>query len=210
MQQASSARLARAFDLGPEQRNCCSYAAATESSASQARSRTSLQSPRAKAASAKSTVAANLAVRMGAAGRSGRRARCDIYGPSQPRLFGLTGQRPVTRDGKSPQPLNAHGVEVMSIGFLIDEEQPMVWRGSDGDAGSRSFSAIRNGVPSTISVVDMPPGTGDTQLTPLAASTGEWRSHRYHTLRTSRSSMRARASGCSRRSRSRCLASWRT
>ena len=113
----------------------------------------------------KSTVAANLAVAWALQGARVGVLDADIYGPSQPRLFGLAGQRPVTRDGKSLQPLAAHGVEVMSIGFLIDEEQPMVWRGPMVTQaltqllGDTQWSAL------DYLVVDMPPGTGDTQLT---------------------------------------------
>jgi ATP-binding protein involved in chromosome partitioning len=113
----------------------------------------------------KSTVAANLAVAWALQGARVGVLDADIYGPSQPRLFGLTGQRPITRDGKSLQPLTAHGVEVMSIGFLIDEEQPMVWRGPMVTQaltqllGDTQWSAL------DYLVVDMPPGTGDTQLT---------------------------------------------
>ena len=113
----------------------------------------------------KSTVAANLAVAWALQGARVGVLDADIYGPSQPRLFGLTGQRPVTRDGKSLQPLAAHGVEVMSIGFLIDEEQPMVWRGPMVTQaltqllGDTQWSAL------DYLVIDMPPGTGDTQLT---------------------------------------------
>ena len=113
----------------------------------------------------KSTVAANLAVAWALQGARVGVLDADIYGPSQPRLFGLAGQRPVTRDGKSLQPLSAHGVEVMSIGFLIDEEQPMVWRGPMVTQaltqllGDTQWSAL------DYLVVDMPPGTGDTQLT---------------------------------------------
>jgi ATP-binding protein involved in chromosome partitioning len=113
----------------------------------------------------KSTVAANLAVAWALQGARVGVLDADIYGPSQPRLFGLAGQKPVTRDGKSLQPLTAHGVEVMSIGFLIDEEQPMVWRGPMVTQaltqllGDTQWSAL------DYLVVDMPPGTGDTQLT---------------------------------------------
>jgi ATP-binding protein involved in chromosome partitioning len=113
----------------------------------------------------KSTVAVNLALAWAAAGARVGLLDADIYGPSQPLMLGLTGQRPQSVDGKRIRPLLAHGVKAMSIGFLIDPEQPMVWRGpmvtqaltqllSDTDWGELDYL-----------VIDMPPGTGDIQLT---------------------------------------------
>ncbi|MCP1726159.1 ATP-binding protein involved in chromosome partitioning [Natronospira proteinivora] len=112
----------------------------------------------------KSTTAANLALALAAEGASAAVLDADIYGPSQPRMLGAEG-RPTTRDGKTMQPLQAHGIGVMSVGFLMDPEQPMVWRGpmvtqalnqliSDTDWGDLDYL-----------IVDMPPGTGDIQLT---------------------------------------------
>jgi ATP-binding protein involved in chromosome partitioning len=112
----------------------------------------------------KSTVAVNLALAWAQQGARVGILDADIYGPSQPIMLGLVGQRP-TSDGKRIKPLQAHGVVAMSIGFLIDAEQPMVWRGpmvtsaltqllSDTDWGELDYL-----------VVDMPPGTGDIQLT---------------------------------------------
>jgi ATP-binding protein involved in chromosome partitioning len=113
----------------------------------------------------KSTVAANLVVALAIDGARVGLLDADIYGPSQPRMMGLQGQRPVSSDGRRIEPLVAHGVRVMSIGFLIEDEQPMVWRGpmvtqalvqllSDTQWGELDYL-----------VVDMPPGTGDIQLT---------------------------------------------
>jgi ATP-binding protein involved in chromosome partitioning len=113
----------------------------------------------------KSTVAANLALAWARQGAKVGVLDADIYGPSQPIMLGLTGQRPSSPDGKRIKPLPAHGVVAMSIGFLIDPEQPMVWRGpmvtqaltqllSDTDWGDLDYL-----------VIDMPPGTGDIQLT---------------------------------------------
>jgi ATP-binding protein involved in chromosome partitioning len=113
----------------------------------------------------KSTVAANLALAWAAQGARVGLLDADIYGPSQPIMLGLTGQRPSSPDGKRIQPLPAHGLVAMSIGFLIDAEQPMVWRGpmvtqaltqllGDTDWGDLDYL-----------VIDMPPGTGDIQLT---------------------------------------------
>jgi len=113
----------------------------------------------------KSTVAANLALAWAAQGARVGVLDADIYGPSQPLMLGLAGQRPTAPDGKHIKPLSAHGVVAMSIGFLIDPAQPMVWRGpmvtqaltqllSDTEWGELDYL-----------VVDMPPGTGDIQLT---------------------------------------------
>jgi ATP-binding protein involved in chromosome partitioning len=113
----------------------------------------------------KSTTAVNLALALALDGARVGLLDADIYGPSQPRMMGLQGERPVSLDGKRLQPLVAHGVKVMSIGFLVEEEQPMVWRGpmvtqalqqllNDTDWGELDYL-----------VVDMPPGTGDIQLT---------------------------------------------
>ncbi|MEN9704785.1 MAG: iron-sulfur cluster carrier protein ApbC [Pseudomonadota bacterium] len=113
----------------------------------------------------KSTVAANLALAWAAAGARVGLLDADIYGPSQPIMLGLAGQRPTSDDGKRINPLLAHGVKAMSIGALVDPDQAMVWRGpmatqaltqllSDTDWGELDYL-----------VVDMPPGTGDIQLT---------------------------------------------
>lgn len=113
----------------------------------------------------KSTVAANLALAWAALGAKVGVLDADIYGPSQPRMLGLSGQRPTTRDGKSFEPLVSFGLEVMSIGFLIDEEQPMVWRGPMvTQALLQLLNETRWGALDYL-VVDMPPGTGDIQLT---------------------------------------------
>ena len=113
----------------------------------------------------KSTVAVNLALAWAVQGAQVGILDADIYGPSQPLMLGLTGQRPTSPDGKRLKPLSSHGVAAMSIGFLVDPEQPMVWRGpmvtqaltqllSDTEWGALDYL-----------VVDMPPGTGDIQLT---------------------------------------------
>jgi len=89
----------------------------------------------------------------------------DIYGPSQPLMLGLEGQRPSSPDGKLLLPLQAHGIAAMSIGFLVDAEQPMVWRGPMvTQALTQLLSETRWGELDYL-VVDMPPGTGDIQLT---------------------------------------------
>jgi ATP-binding protein involved in chromosome partitioning len=113
----------------------------------------------------KSTTAANLALALALDGARVGLLDADIYGPSQPRMMGLQGARPSSHDGKHMEPLEAYGVKVMSIGFLIEEEQPMVWRGPMvTQALAQLLGDTRWGELDYL-VVDMPPGTGDIQLT---------------------------------------------
>jgi ATP-binding protein involved in chromosome partitioning len=113
----------------------------------------------------KSTTAANLALAWAAQGARVGLLDADIYGPSQPQMMGLAGRKPQTEDGKRILPLTAHGVEVMSIGFMIDAEQPMAWRGPMvTQALTQLLGDTRWGELDYL-VVDMPPGTGDIQLT---------------------------------------------
>ena len=113
----------------------------------------------------KSTVAANLALAWAVQGARVGVLDADIYGPSQPLMLGLTGQRPGSADGQHLQPLVGHGVAVMSIGFLVDAEQPMVWRGPMvTQALTQLLEQTQWGTLDYL-VVDMPPGTGDIQLT---------------------------------------------
>ncbi|MCV0395267.1 MAG: Mrp/NBP35 family ATP-binding protein [Rhizobiaceae bacterium] len=112
----------------------------------------------------KSTTAVNLALALAANGLSVGILDADIYGPSMPRLLGLTG-RPKTVDGKVLKPMEGHGVKVMSMGFLVDEETPMIWRGPMVmSALTQMLREVEWGA-LDILVVDMPPGTGDAQLT---------------------------------------------
>jgi ATP-binding protein involved in chromosome partitioning len=113
----------------------------------------------------KSTVAVNLALAWAAQGARVGLLDADIYGPSQPLMLGLTGQRPTLADGKHLKPLESHGVSAMSIGFLVDEEQPMVWRGPMVTQALTQLLAETNWGVLDYLVVDMPPGTGDIQLT---------------------------------------------
>jgi ATP-binding protein involved in chromosome partitioning len=113
----------------------------------------------------KSTVAVNLALAWAVQGARVGLLDADIYGPSQPLMLGLEGQRPGSPDGKTLTPLKAHGVTAMSIGFLVDAEQPMVWRGPMvTQALTQLLSETAWGELDYL-VVDMPPGTGDIQLT---------------------------------------------
>jgi len=113
----------------------------------------------------KSTTAANLALALAQDGADVGLLDADIYGPSQARMMGLSGQHPSSRDGKSFEPLSAYGIKVMSIGLLVDEEQPMVWR---GPMVTQALTQLLNDCQwgeLDYLVVDMPPGTGDIQLT---------------------------------------------
>ncbi len=113
----------------------------------------------------KSTTAANLALAWAAQGARVGLLDADIYGPSQPLMMGLAGQKPESADGKHLTPLRSHGVEVMSIGFMIDAEQPMVWRGPMVTQALTQLLGETNWGALDYLVVDMPPGTGDIQLT---------------------------------------------
>ena len=118
----------------------------------------------------KSTVASNLAVALARAGRSVGLLDADIYGPSQPRMMGLS-ERPQSPDGKRIIPLTAHGVTVMSIGLMLPEEKAVVWRGPmlmgalQQLMGQVAWSHHHGGRPLDVLLVDLPPGTGDVQLT---------------------------------------------
>ncbi|WP_148716048.1 iron-sulfur cluster carrier protein ApbC [Chitinolyticbacter meiyuanensis] len=113
----------------------------------------------------KSTTAANLALALAAEGASVGLLDADIYGPSQPTMLGVEGRQPVSPDNKHIEPIENHGIKTMSIGFLIDPEQPMVWR------GPMVTQALMQLLNDTIwgeldyLLIDLPPGTGDIQLT---------------------------------------------
>src|SRR5512147_1643066 len=112
----------------------------------------------------KSTTAVNLALALAAEGVSVGMLDADIYGPSQPTMLGITG-RPETRDGKRLEPMEGHGIQAMSIGFLIDVETPMVWRGPMVTQALQQLLNDTNWKDVDYLVVDLPPGTGDIQLT---------------------------------------------
>jgi ATP-binding protein involved in chromosome partitioning len=113
----------------------------------------------------KSTVAANLALAWAAQGARVGMLDADIYGPSQPLMLGLTSERPGSIDGQRLRPLVSHGVSAMSIGFLVDAEQPMVWRGPMVTQALTQLLEHTEWGALDYLVVDMPPGTGDIQLT---------------------------------------------
>ena len=121
----------------------------------------------------KSTTAANLALALAALGSRVVFLDADIYGPSAPRLFGLKG-KPET-DGTTLWPRQAHGIAAMSIGLLIDEDQPMVWRGPMVQSALEQMLRQVAWGEADVMIVDLPPGTGDVQLsltqrTPLAGA----------------------------------------
>jgi len=113
----------------------------------------------------KSTVAANLAVALAALGHSVGLLDADIYGPSQPRMMGIAGRPTATPDSKRLIPMENFGVRCMSIGFLIKEDTPMVWRGPMVIGALEQLLRDVEWGELDVLVVDMPPGTGDTQLT---------------------------------------------
>jgi ATP-binding protein involved in chromosome partitioning len=112
----------------------------------------------------KSTVAVNLALGLAAEGASVGMLDADIYGPSQPTMLGIRG-RPESRDGKTIEPMVGHGIQAMSIGFMIDTETPMVWRGPMVTQALEHMLNETNWRDVDYLLVDMPPGTGDIQLT---------------------------------------------
>ncbi len=112
----------------------------------------------------KSTTAANLALALAAEGASVGLLDADIYGPSQPMMMGIEG-RPDSADGKTMEPMERHGVQVMSIGFLVDQDQAMIWRGPMATQALEQLLRQTNWKDLDYLIVDMPPGTGDIQLT---------------------------------------------
>jgi ATP-binding protein involved in chromosome partitioning len=112
----------------------------------------------------KSTTAVNLALALAAEGARVGMLDADIYGPSQPMMLGITG-RPDSDDGKTMQPMIGHGIQAMSIGFLIEADTPMVWRGPMVTSALEQMLRDTHWDDLDYLVVDLPPGTGDIQLT---------------------------------------------
>jgi len=112
----------------------------------------------------KSTTAVNLALALSVEGARVGILDADIYGPSQPRMLGIKG-KPESKDGNSLEPMMSYHLQAMSIGFLIDEETPMIWRGPMVTQALEQLLNDTNWSDLDYLVVDLPPGTGDTQLT---------------------------------------------
>jgi len=112
----------------------------------------------------KSTTSVNLALALAAEGATVGLLDADIYGPSQPQMLGISG-RPESTDGKSMDPMLAHGIQAMSIGFLIDNDTPMVWRGPMVTGALEQLLRDTKWRDLDYLVIDLPPGTGDIQLT---------------------------------------------
>nr|WP_309502462.1 Mrp/NBP35 family ATP-binding protein [uncultured Roseovarius sp.] len=112
----------------------------------------------------KSTVSSNLAVALARAGRRVGLLDADIYGPSQPRMMGVN-KRPASPDGKIIEPLHAHGVTMMSIGLMLDPDKAVVWRGPMLMGALQQMISQVNWGDLDVLIVDLPPGTGDVQLT---------------------------------------------
>ncbi|MCL4157111.1 UNVERIFIED_CONTAM: hypothetical protein GTU68_025522 [Idotea baltica] len=116
----------------------------------------------------KSTVSANLALALAASGASVAVLDADIYGPSQPRMLGISG-KPDSLENKMLIPMQNHGIKIMSIGFMVEEDTPMIWRGpmvtQALEQMLRGTSWNNDGVDVDYMIIDLPPGTGDIQLT---------------------------------------------
>ncbi len=113
----------------------------------------------------KSTVAANLALALSAEGAKVGMLDADIYGPSQPRMLGVSGAKPESKDGRSLEPINSYHLQIMSIGFLVDEDTPMIWRGPMVTQALEQLLKDTQWKDLDYLIIDLPPGTGDTQLT---------------------------------------------
>ena len=111
----------------------------------------------------KSTTAVNLALALAAEGAKVGLLDADIYGPSQPMMMGISG-KPDSHDGKTMEPLSNYGVQVMSIGFLVEPDQAMIWRGPMATQALDQLLRQTNWQDLDYLIVDMPPGTGDIQL----------------------------------------------
>lgn len=112
----------------------------------------------------KSTTAANLALALAAEGARVGLLDADIYGPSQPMMMGIAG-RPDSLDGKNMEPMENHGIQVMSMGFLVAQDEAMIWRGPMATQALEQLLRQTNWRDLDYLIVDMPPGTGDIQLT---------------------------------------------
>ncbi len=113
----------------------------------------------------KSTTAVNLALALHRQGARVGVLDADVYGPSQPNMLGLQGQQPVSKDGETFEPLEGHGLQVNSVGFMVDADAPVIWRGPMVTQALSQLVFTTNWCDLDYLIVDLPPGTGDTQLT---------------------------------------------
>jgi ATP-binding protein involved in chromosome partitioning len=113
----------------------------------------------------KSTVAVNIALALSAEGARVGILDADVYGPSQPHMLAMVGKQPESPDGKTMDPIMSKGLQAMSIGFLVDPDKPMVWRGPMVTSALNQMLKQTNWDDLDYLIVDMPPGTGDIQLT---------------------------------------------
>ena len=118
----------------------------------------------AKGGVGKSTFAMNFALALKSTGSKVGILDADIYGPSLPKMMSIN-EKPKSKDGKGLEPINQYGVQCMSIGFLVDEETPMIWRGPMVTSAIKTFTQKVLWNDLDFIIIDMPPGTGDTQLT---------------------------------------------
>jgi ATP-binding protein involved in chromosome partitioning len=118
----------------------------------------------AKGGVGKSTFATNLALALKEIGLRVGILDADIYGPSLPKMMSIN-EKPKSEDGKAMEPVDRYGIQCMSIGFLVDEETPMIWRGPMVTSAIKTFTQKVLWKDLDFIIVDMPPGTGDTQLT---------------------------------------------
>ena len=118
----------------------------------------------AKGGVGKSTFAMNFALALKSTGSKVGILDADIYGPSLPKMMSIN-MKPESKDGESLRPIEQYGIQCMSIGFLVDEETPMIWRGPMVTSAIKTFTEKVSWNNLDFIVVDMPPGTGDTQLT---------------------------------------------
>ncbi len=114
---------------------------------------------------AKSTVAVNLAVALARQGHAVGLVDTDIYGPSVPTMFGMENQKPRINDKRKILPLQKHGVKLLSMGFMVDPAEAVIWRGPMVSSAVRQFLADTEWGPLDYLILDLPPGTGDIQLT---------------------------------------------
>ncbi|MBI1252702.1 MAG: P-loop NTPase [Alphaproteobacteria bacterium] len=121
----------------------------------------------AKGGVGKSTVAVNLACAFSALGKRTGLLDLDVYGPSAPTMLATQGQRPRPSDDKKLIPIDAWGLKTLSIGNMVDADQPMVWRGPLASGAARQMLEDADWAPLDVLVLDLPPGTGDLQLTLL-------------------------------------------